>query len=98
MSVTQTSIDSFHQHQAEGKDISQRQQILDFLEQHGGAWTRRQLHELTGIEYGAVCGRVNAMVKDKTLQEIKDTRKNSSGRYGKLVRLPVSEEQMEMFQ
>ena len=61
---TSTSRQSYYKHVVTGKARSQRQCILDFLEQHHIPANRRQISVMTGIAINAVCGRVNALIEN----------------------------------
>lgn len=63
--VARTSKLAYEELVASGKDKTQNCRILQqLLIHHKTGLTRRQLARATGIELGAVCGRVNALVKD----------------------------------
>ncbi len=59
--VAQTSINAYRDSWQYAP--SQRELILNYIKAHPGV-TNREIHEATGIEMGAVCGRVNALRKD----------------------------------
>ena len=48
---------------------TQKGRIIAYLVEHPGA-TRRQVAQATGIELGAVAGRMNALVKAKLVREV----------------------------
>lgn len=99
MGVAQTSVSTYHDHVQGAKELSQCDRIIQWLSLQNKACTRREIHEGTGLEYGAVCGRVNKLVKEGALAELKRKIENSgSGKKAKLVRIPIKEEQMELFQ
>lgn len=99
MAVAQTSVSTYHDHVQGAKELSQCDQIIQWLSGQNKACTRWEIHEGTGLMYGSVCGRVNKLVKEGALTELKRTIENSgSGKKAKLVRIPIKEEQMELFQ
>jgi predicted transcriptional regulator len=63
--VANTSKRAYEELVASGKDRTQRALILrQLLIYHRDGLTRRQIATRTGLELGAVAGRVNALVKD----------------------------------
>lgn len=99
MSVAQTSVSTYHDHVQGGKELTQCDQIVQWLSTQNKACTRREIHEGTGLEYGAVCGRVNKLVKDGLLTELqRKIENNGSGKKAKLVRIPLKEQQLGLFQ
>lgn len=99
MTVAETSVSTYHDHVQGGKELSQCDQIIQWLSTQNKACTRREIHEGTGLEYGAVCGRVNKLVKEGRLAELQRKIENSgSGKKAKLVRIPINEQQLGLFQ
>jgi hypothetical protein len=68
MTVAQTSINAYKEHQATGKVGAQAQAILDFM-QEGDNYSRRELAVLTGLELSSICGRVNELLEVGLLVE-----------------------------
>lgn len=83
-----TSIEAFHSF-----DVAQLQnkerEVMKLFAREKCALTRELIAEALGWKESAVCGRVNALIDKKWLQEI-DGGRTKSGRAAKLVRLPVS--------
>lgn len=69
MSVAQTSINAYKEHQAQGKVGTQAMRIFDAMA-FGKDYSRRELVGLTGLELSSVCGRVNEMVQIGMLREV----------------------------
>jgi predicted transcriptional regulator len=68
MSVAETSITAYREHQATGRIGQQAQALLDAME----PWTtysRRELSKETGLELSSICGRVNELVQIGLLKE-----------------------------
>ena len=61
--IKATSRSSYYQHVIEGKAKTQREQILDCLE-NSKPLTRLQISDITGIRLTSVCGRVNALIEN----------------------------------
>lgn len=69
VTVARTSRLAYMELQANGKESTQKGKVLKEVLRHSDGLTRRQLAELTGLELGAVCGRVNALVRDGLLDD-----------------------------
>lgn len=66
--VRASSIDCFHDHQHEFG--AQEQTIIDYVSRHPSV-TRREISKATGIEPGAVAGRVNRLIHElRVLHEL----------------------------
>ena len=63
---------------------------------HSNGLTRRQLSNVTGIELGAVAGRVNALVADEVVTESGQVECHFTKKTVKLIK-PVVEVQGELF-
>jgi len=83
-----TSIEAFRTLDAAKLQNKEREIMALFLKQKC-ALTREVIAETLGWKESAVCGRVNALVDKKWLQEI-DGGRTKSGRPAKLVRLPLA--------
>lgn len=70
MGVAETSRLAYHGVQADGTECNQKAQIVAALKACNKGMTRRELSKVTGIEPGAVGGRVNALVAAGVLMEI----------------------------
>jgi predicted transcriptional regulator len=68
VTAVQSSIDTYHAHLSEGGAQTQLAKIVEFLAS-GRMATRREISEATGIEPGAVAGRVNWLVNHGVLIE-----------------------------
>ena len=70
MSIALTSREAYEDLKASGKERTQRGKILGaVLAFQARGITRREISQLTGLELGAVAGRVNDMVTDGLLRE-----------------------------
>lgn len=81
-----TSIEAFRSFdpaQLQNKEL----EVMKLFAREQCALTREVIAETLGWKESAVCGRVNALVDKKLLQEI-DGGRTKSGRTAKLVRLP----------
>jgi len=65
--VSQTSIDAYHELVNSGHKFAQREKIFHFIRLNG-PHTRRQISKHTGLELGAVSGRVNKLVSDRIFE------------------------------
>lgn len=81
-----TSLEAFHSFDPAHLQNKELEIMKLFMKQQC-ALTREVIAETLGWKEGAVCGRVNALVEKKWLQEI-DGGRTRSGRPAKLVRLP----------
>ena len=61
--VKPTSRSSYYDHVMEGKAKTQRERILECLE-NSKPLTRLQISDITGIRLTSVCGRVNALIEN----------------------------------
>jgi len=61
--TTTTSKLAFDDIKSSGKDITQKQMILEALESVGEPLSGRELMKLTGIEINAMSARINALKK-----------------------------------
>ena len=68
MSVAQTSIEAYHNHQKEGKVGHQAIQILTMMELCKD-YSRRELAAISGIDLSSICGRVNELLQLGMLKE-----------------------------
>lgn len=92
-----TSIEAFESMDADKLQNKEREIMALFMEKRC-ALTREVIAETLGWKESAVCGRVNALVDKKWLQEI-DGGRTKSGRSAKLVRLPPAKVgQLELMQ
>lgn len=87
MTVASTSISAFHDIEREGKTATQRAEIALCLRDAGRPMTRREISVKTGIEPGAVGGRVNSLVKCGYLSEVETVTCPITGRTVKAVTL-----------
>jgi len=96
MSVAFTSKESYIQHVSSGNKQKQLEHVIDKIKQHvlscdyqtQGGLSRRQISVITGIELGAVAGRVNKLVKLDLLIEHGKIKDLLTNRMVGLVRLP----------
>ena len=69
MPVAKTSRQAYDELRASGKQATQRARVLCTVLRMSNGVTRREIHVLTGMEIGAVCGRVNELIADRLLCE-----------------------------
>lgn len=88
MTIAATSRAAYHGIQADGTEACQKAKILAAIKSQG-PMTRREISVMTGIEPGAVAGRVNDLVKTERIVETEHKRPCFvTGRLAKEVRLP----------
>ncbi len=73
-SIAPGSIVTIRNHRITGKSRTQKQRIMVYMRAQCFA-SRRQISKATGIELGAVAGRVNSLVKDGQLHIIEPMRR-----------------------
>ena len=66
--VSQTSLEAYDQIIESGTEYTQQEIIQKLIKKVGGL-TRRQISKITGLEMGAVAGRVNSLVNQGLLIE-----------------------------
>ena len=94
--VAHTSKAAYSQHVSSGNKQKQLEHVIDKIKQHvlscdyqtQGGLSRRQISVITGIELGAVAGRVNKLVKLDLLIEHGKIKDLLTNRMVGLVRLP----------
>ena len=69
MSISTTSIEAFNDINSDGRSASQKNMILDTLDEIGKPLSAREVSNITGIEINAVSGRINDLKKDGLLVE-----------------------------
>jgi hypothetical protein len=69
LTVADTSADAFHEHRDSGRLGEQQRRLMLWFHQHGGAHTRAELSQATGLRLSSVCGRVNELVALGYLEE-----------------------------
>ena len=94
--VAKTSLMAYDELVASGKEETQRCKVLEMCLACQIGVTRRRLASLTGIELGAVAGRVNALVEDGLLDDSEMVVCPTTRKAVKLIR-PVGGGQQEMF-
>lgn len=85
--VASTSKGVYTKIKLEGLVKSQHTIIIDCLYRTEGALTRREISKSTGIEPGAVAGRVNELIKTGKVSERGKRICTITGRLAKLVRV-----------
>ena len=86
MTAAMTSRIAYHGVQADGTEHNQKALIVAALNEHG-PMTRRELSVATGIEPGAIGGRVNALVAAGKLKDDTQRPCTVTGKLVKEVRL-----------
>lgn len=76
--IAQTSIDAYMAAVTQGRATTQRARIRACL-RACGPLTRYEIHLITGIRYGSVCGRVNALIESGLARDDLETRPNPDG-------------------
>jgi hypothetical protein len=79
MTVAQTSIQAYKEHQAAGKVGKQSQYILDTM-MPGRTYSRRELAIASGLELSSVCGRVNELLQIGLVSEASPRRCTVTGK------------------
>ena len=79
MPVTETSIQAYKEHQAEGKVGKQATSIYRIM-QPSKDYSRRELVAVTLIELSSVCGRVNELLQLGLLKEGKKRKCKVTGK------------------
>ena len=79
MPVTETSIQAYKEHQAEGKVGTQSNSIYRIM-QAGKDYSRRELVAVTLIELSSVCGRVHELLHLGLLKEVKNRKCKVTGK------------------
>lgn len=93
MGVSVSSANVYHLHVTPNIESTQVEKIITYL--RGMGWrSRREISKATGIEPGAVSGRVNKLVGAKVLQEAGFLMECPvTGRRVKMVRLALGDQQ-----
>jgi hypothetical protein len=85
--ISDTSVEAFHSlspiHYVQPKQA----EILALFSADGATFTRQQIATLTGMPINCVCGRVNALVADRILEEHGDRVDPVTHKRQKLLRL-----------
>jgi hypothetical protein len=79
MTVADTSIQAYKEHQAQGKTTTQATSIYRIM-QPGKDYSRRELVAVTLIELSSVCGRVNELLQLGLLKEGKKRKCRITGK------------------
>lgn len=87
MGVAETSRLAYYGVQADGTEKCQKEKIIAALKNAGRGLTRRELSVATGIEPGAIGGRVNALVAADKLVDGDKRECSVTGKWVKEVRL-----------
>ena len=69
MSISTTSIEAYNDINSDGTSATQKNMILDTLDEIGKPLSAREVSQITGIEINAVSGRINDLKKDGLLVE-----------------------------
>ena len=69
MNISTTSIEAYNDINSDGTSATQKNIILDALDEVGKPLSAREIMELTGLEINAVSGRINDLKKDGLLVE-----------------------------
>lgn len=67
--VSKTSIEAYNAIVSDGTRLKQHEKVIKCIEV-SGRLTRRQIGKITGLELGAVSGRVNKLIEDNVLMEV----------------------------
>lgn len=95
--IANTSKLAYEELVSSGKSATQRALILrQLLINWKTGLTRRDISRVTGLELGAVAGRVNALVKDGIVSEDNETLDPVTHKTVKLIK-PITGLQTEMF-
>jgi len=69
MSISTTSIEAYNDINSDGTSATQKNIILDALDEVGKPLSAREIMEYTGLEINAVSGRVNDLKKEGLVVE-----------------------------
>ena len=69
MNISTTSIEAYNDINSDGTSATQKNMILDTLDEMGKPLSAREVSQITGIEINAVSGRINDLKKDGLLVE-----------------------------
>jgi predicted transcriptional regulator len=69
MNISTTSIEAYNDINSDGTSATQKNMILDTLDEIGKPLSAREVSNITGIEINAVSGRINDLKKDGLLVE-----------------------------
>ncbi len=70
-----TSTEAYHKHK---KFPTQKERVLAYIKEYGPK-TRAEIEEGTGFRINAVCGRVNALLKEGAIRELPKRKCNITG-------------------
>ena len=87
MTVSITSAQAYREIQGDGTTATQTEKILAFLRSSDSPVTRREAGEATGMELGAVAGRVNELIKSKVVVECGKTTDPKTNRKVHMIKL-----------
>jgi hypothetical protein len=88
MTVRAISREAYIKHLESGKALTQWQKIYNYLCANGGAFTRAEIAEVTGIRLSSVCGRVNELLRANMIAEFERRRCDVTGEPAHPVGLP----------
>lgn len=57
-----TAIDAYHAHTDAGMSMSQRAEIMSFIERNGGSWSIGELAGALGMQKSTVSARLNELI------------------------------------
>lgn len=86
MSVANSSRAAYLALKRSGKENTQKAKVLAQVIQFPSGITRRELAGITGLELGAVCGRVNALIAEGALREHGSVECERTGKHVKVVK------------
>ena len=87
MSVASSSIETYHNIKSDGTTNAQRVQITLCLRDNDEPMTRREISKATGLEPGAVGGRVKELIEIEYLSDCAKRKCTVTGRLVKTVDL-----------
>ena len=68
--VRDTSIIAYQQLKSEGKELTQKQRILQLINDENRPLSRKEISAITGLEINAISGRVNTLLKEGKIKEV----------------------------
>ena len=72
--VRTTSIIAYNELKGSGKELTQKQRILQLINEENRPLSRKEISAITGLEINAISGRVNTLLKEGKIKEV-DKRK-----------------------
>ena len=88
IAATETQIDAFYTHNANGGSKYQRAKLLEIFTQYGGNWSIGELAKFLKMDKSTVSARINELLKTEELIDLPKRRDLISGVLIRPVALP----------